>query len=544
MAEELIGSTSVRVRFAPSPTGSLHIGGARTALFNWLFARKHNGKFILRIEDTDQARSTRESEEGILRDFCWFGLDWDEGPDPERWPEHKGDKGPYRQTDRGIIYDEWAKKLLQLPGRRVYWCVCLEEELEAKRKATLARGETPRYDGTCYNRSEEELKKNMEADSRRRRALRFHVPEDRGTIVVHDLVKGDVEFDSKTIGDFVILKSHTLPAVADQVNKILSKEPLFIPSYNFACVIDDHLMDITHVIRGDEHLVNTPRQLMLYEALAWEPPKFAHLSMILAPDHSKLSKRHGTTAVQEFIDQGFLPNALLNYVALLGWSPGTTQEIWPREELVKEFSLDRISKNPAVFDINKLKWFNAQYIRDLSSDDLRKQIKNISETDIKAIYLPAITHVAKKYVEAFENEKWKPENDTILEHIILGTREKPVLLNDIPNEVKDLAGEPVFEDYAKELLLQNGSAEVLEAFLDCLNIYDISTTDGFKACIKEVQNKTGRKGKDLYMPIRAAITGKLHGAELIHIMPVQIARYGKDGIANRVRNSLAQYMKG
>lgn len=329
----------VRVRFAPSPTGSLHIGGARTALFNWLFARKYNGVFLLRLEDTDVQRNLDEAEHTIMSSLRWLGLDWDEGPDTG------GAYGPYRQSERLHLYRREAERLVR--AGLAYPCYCTPEELARQREEARQRGKAPRYDGRCRNLTEAERQEREAAGIRP--ALRLIVPQE-GTTVVEDVVRGEVVFDNSTLDDFIIMKSNG------------------IPTYNFACVVDDSLMHITHVIRAEEHLSNTPKQLILYRALGYQPPVFAHVPMILAPDRSKLSKRHGATAVEEFREAGYLPEAIVNYLALLGWSPGDEREMMPVRELIERFSLDAVSKHAAIYDVKKLTWLNAQYLNALPVD--------------------------------------------------------------------------------------------------------------------------------------------------------------------------------
>jgi len=331
----------IRVRFAPSPTGPLHIGGARSALFNYLLARRNKGKFILRIEDTDLERSSRESERNILDSLKWLGIDWDEGPDVG------GPYGPYRQTERLEKYREFAERLLQ--AGQAYYCYCTEEEIEARRQEFISRGELPRYNGRCSNLTEEERQEFIKQG--RKPAVRFRVPHDQ-EIVINDLVRGQVTFESNGIGDFVIVKSDG------------------IPTYNFAVVVDDYLMKISHVIRAEEHLSNTPRQVLLYRALGLPEPQFAHISLILGEDRSKMSKRHGATSVIQYQELGYLPEALVNFLALLGWSPEGEEEILSKEDLIMKFSLDRVAKNPAVFDQEKLYWLNGMYIRQSSMERL------------------------------------------------------------------------------------------------------------------------------------------------------------------------------
>ena len=340
-------TSSVRVRFAPSPTGKLHIGGARTAIYNWAFARANGGTFILRIDDTDPTRSTDENTQIILRAMRWLGLDWDEGP------EVGGDFGPYAQTERLDIYKEAAKKLWD--AGRAYPCFCTTEQLAADRAAAQARKDPFQgYQRRCRDLSREEAQARIDAGEPY--VLRIKVPADRGDVVIHDAVHGDVVFDAKELDDFVIFRSDGTP------------------TYNFATVVDDAMMGITHVIRGDDHLSNTPRQVMVYEALEAPVPTFAHISMILGADGKKLSKRHGATSVEEYRDAGYLPDAFVNYLALLGWSLDGETTVIPRDVLASQFSLERISKNPATFDPKKLDWMNAEYINAMSDADFADQI--------------------------------------------------------------------------------------------------------------------------------------------------------------------------
>ena len=340
-------TSSVRVRFAPSPTGKLHIGGARTAIYNWAFARANGGTFILRIDDTDPTRSTDENTQIILRAMRWLGLDWDEGP------EVGGDFGPYAQTERLDMYKEAAQKLWD--AGRAYPCFCTTEQLAADRAAAQARKDPFQgYQRRCRDLSREEAQARIDAGEPY--VLRIKVPADRGDVVIHDAVHGDVVFDAKELDDFVIFRSDGTP------------------TYNFATVVDDAMMGITHVIRGDDHLSNTPRQVMVYEALEAPVPTFAHISMILGADGKKLSKRHGATSVEEYRDAGYLSDAFVNYLALLGWSLDGETTVIPRDVLASQFSLERISKNPATFDPKKLDWMNAEYINAMSDADFADQI--------------------------------------------------------------------------------------------------------------------------------------------------------------------------
>lgn len=340
-------SSNVRVRFAPSPTGKLHIGGARTAIYNWAFARANGGTFILRIDDTDPTRSTDENTQIILRAMRWLGLDWDEGP------EVGGDFGPYSQTERLHLYREAAERLLA--EGRAYPCFCTPEQLAADREAAQARKDPFQgYQRRCRDLDPEEAKRRMDAGEPY--TLRIKVPLDRGDVVIHDAVHGDVVFDAKELDDFVIFRSDGTP------------------TYNFATVVDDALMGITHVIRGDDHLSNTPRQVMVYEALGATVPTFAHISMILGSDGKKLSKRHGATSVEEYRDAGYLSDAFVNYLALLGWSLDGETTVIPRDVLASQFSLERISKNPATFDPKKLDWMNAEYINGMDNATFTRDV--------------------------------------------------------------------------------------------------------------------------------------------------------------------------
>src|SRR5712691_6755546 len=324
----------MRVRFAPSPTGQLHVGNARTALFNWLLARGSSGTLILRIEDTDAERSTRESEGEIVRDLRWLGLDWDEGPDIG------GPRGPYRQSERLHLYQSYAKELLGADA--AYYCFCSTAQLGAEREEAVAAGRTARYAGTCRRLSRDQAAARIAAGERP--AIRFRVPEARD-VVFTDIVRGDVRFHTDVIGDPVIVRADGHPA------------------YNFAVVVDDALMEVTHVIRGEDHISNTPRQVLLNEALGFTPPIFAHLSLVMGPDHSPLSKRHGATSVAEFRSKGYLPEALVNYLALIGWSPGGGDELLPVDELARRFSLEAVGHSAGVFDEEKLAWVNRHYLK-------------------------------------------------------------------------------------------------------------------------------------------------------------------------------------
>ena len=370
----------IRVRFAPSPTGYLHIGGARTALFNWLYARHYGGTFILRIEDTDTMRSTSEAVNAILDGMTWLGLDWDEGPGKD------GKYGPYFQMQRLDIYKEYVDRLLD--SGRAYYCYCTSEELEERRKNNLAEGGQAIYDRRCLGLDESEKKKFEEEG--RKPAIRLKMPEEQ--IIVSDLIKGKMEFDSRLLSDFVVIKSDG------------------IPTYNFAVVIDDILMKVKLVMRGDDHISNTPKQIAIYQALDEKIPDFAHIPMIMGPDNTRLSKRHGATSVMEYQKMGYLPEAVVNYIAHLGWSSGTNQELFSISELIKNFTLDKISKHAAIFSMEKLNWFNGEYLKKMSDEQYAKLLlpylrevqfmkKDIS--DEKFSWLKKVVSLMKSRVKNF-----------------------------------------------------------------------------------------------------------------------------------------------
>eukprot|EP01038_Epipyxis_sp_PR26KG_P010438 gene10438-14021_t len=347
-------NSPVRVRFAPSPTGSLHVGGARTALFNWLLAKKTNGKFIIRVEDTDEARSTAESERSILNDLRWMKMQWDEGPEVD------GPYGPYRQSERKDIYKEKAEELIA--KGKAYRCFCSEEELEKKRLEAEAAGVDPKYDGTWRDADPAEIQKRL--DNNEPYTVRFRVPSSK-VVSIDDVVRGKVTWDANAmLGDFIILRSNGMPV------------------YNFCVSVDDACMKITHVIRAEEHLSNTLRQMLILEALDYSPPTYAHCSLILGSDRSKLSKRHGATSVQQFSEKGFIPAAMMNYLANLGWNDGTPKEIYSPTELINAFDLNRIVKSSAIFDMDKLKWINSQHLRALPFEEMKTIVLHAMQTTV------------------------------------------------------------------------------------------------------------------------------------------------------------------
>lgn len=478
---------TIRVRFAPSPSGYLHVGGARTAIFNWLLARKEGGAFILRIEDTDQARSTESSIEAILDSLKWLGLDWDEGP------EVGGDLGPYRQFERKHIYLDYAATLLE--EGHAYCCYCTAEELEARRAQAIREGRSPGYDGRCRNLSQAEEDAFRVAG--RLPVIRLEVPDDRDKIVVKDNIRGRVEFDRSQISDFVIVRSNGLAA------------------YNFAVTIDDALMEITHVIRGDDHLSNTPRQILLYEALGFELPVFAHIPMILGEDGQRLSKRHGATSIGQYRELGYLPEAMINYLVLRGWSPEeaatTGEEIYSLEELVERFSLERVTKNPAGFDPAKLNWMNGVYLRQTDPDRV---------TDLALPYLRQA---------GFTPEDYAREKLTEIVDLVRGRLN---CLSEIAGEV-DYFFNPEVQIAAEavEVLKPESASLGLKAFREELMAMPEFESESVKEAIKSVGQELGIKGKSLFMPIRAALSGRLHGPELIRLISV----LGRDRCVDRLR---------
>jgi len=473
-------SQQIRVRFAPSPTGYLHVGGARTALFNWLFARKTGGTFVLRVEDTDVERSTQESVDGLLRDMKWLGLTWDEGP------EVGGPHGPYFQSQRLEIYQSYARQLLD--NGSAYPCFCKEEELEAKRQKAEAEHRSVHYDGTCRNLSKEEVERRIAAGETY--VVRVRVPEK--DYVLEDLVRGRVEWKAETLGDFIILRSSGMPV------------------YNFCVVVDDADMKISHVVRAEEHLTNTHRQLILYDALGITPPIFAHASLILGEDKSKLSKRHGATAVGQYAEDGFLRDAMVNFLALLGWNEGNDREIYTVDELVECFSLERISKSPGVFDHNKLIWMNGQHLRALTVDQL----------------LPMVAPVLK---QAMPNDS-RLDNPEVLRKLVELIQIKMNTLNDaVPVAESILTATPPEDEEAASLIATKKSKVLFEALAEEFAACEW-VKDGYNAAIKAAGKSAEAKGKDLFMAIRVKITGSCHGPDLVGILDV----LGRDEVIKRL----------
>jgi nondiscriminating glutamyl-tRNA synthetase len=465
---------SMRLRFAPSPTGQLHVGNARTALFNWLFARGAGGTFVLRIEDTDLERSSRESEAAILEDLRWMGLDWTEGV------EAGGDAGPYRQTERLHIYRAHTVELLS--RKAAYRCFCSAEQLEADRQQALAAGQPPKYVGRCRDLPVDTARRRVENGEKA--VIRLRVPVDR-EVVFQDVVRGEVRFHTDVIGDPVLVRSDGVPA------------------YNFAVVIDDALMGITHVVRGEDHISNTPRQLLLYEAFGWTPPTFAHVSLVMGPDHAPLSKRHGATSVAEFRARGYLPEALTNYLALLGWSPGEGQELLPIDELAARFRLEDVGKSAGVFDLEKLAWVNRHYLK-----------------------LASPVRLAALSVSHLKNAGWlldpRAEDLAFLAQVVPPVAAAVDRLDQLPARLRFLF------DYSAERTLADAairseaaaSHAVVVALADVLaSAPPMLDRESFRATAAQVKDRTGQKGKALFHPLRLVLTGESEGLELDVAVP-------------------------
>ncbi len=463
-------SVPVRVRFAPSPTGWLHVGGARTAYFNWLHARKHGGAFVLRVEDTDVERSSAASEQGVLEDLRWLGLEWDEGPDVG------GAHGPYRQSERLELYREHADRLIA--SGHAYRCFCTDAELAQRRAAALAAGRPPQYDGRC--------RALVPADTQARAAageshsVRFTVPDRDWTLP--DAVRGDVVFPTGMVGDFVLLRSSGLP------------------TYNFACAVDDHAMAISHVLRAEEHLANTPRQLMLYDAFGWTPPVFAHVPLILNADRTKMSKREGEAAVAvgDWRRAGYVAEALLAYLALLGFHPGDDREVLPRDQMLAAFALDRVGRSGSVFDPAKLKWMNAHWLHHASGATLAAWAAGAG------LDAPAFVPDAARVWPA-----------ATLERVLEAVRGNLATLADLPGELSPFLDDPpLFEAAAEQALGAPGAAAVCAAAADALAELADWRAEGVKSVIRSLAPALGVKGRELFQPIRAALTGRTHGPEL------------------------------
>jgi len=470
--------SKVRVRFAPSPTGYLHVGGARTALYNYLFAKKNGGDFILRIEDTDEARSTTDSLRGVVDDMVWLNLLWQEGVDPVTLKD-QGPLGPYKQSERQHIYKEVAEKLLS--AGKAYYCFLTDAEIEQQREAAIKDGRAPQINSPYQDWTLEQAQKKIAEGGKA--VVRFKTRDLKKDYIFKDLVRGEVKFPSDMVGDFVLLRSGGMPV------------------YNFCCVIDDHMMEMSHIFRAEEHLPNTLRQLMIYEAMGWTPPQFGHISLILDEDRQKLSKRKGAVACGQLKLEGYLPSAVLNYIALLGWSHPEEKEILSVDDMVQAFDISRLNASGAIFDRVKFRWVNAMHLRALSNADLWKEIQPFLARE--HMELPTDSIWQEKSVATF-----KSYMETLVDAIELYK----------PLDDKSFAIQPD----AEEALAWESTKAVLSTWRDLVKDSgkDSLTEEEFLKFQDEVKAKTGAKGKNLFMPIRVAVIGKPHGAELKILVPL------------------------
>jgi nondiscriminating glutamyl-tRNA synthetase len=484
-------SGNLRVRYAPSPTGHLHIGGARTALFDYLIARKHNGQFVIRFEDTDQTRHVESGIGNQLEGLKWLGLDWDESVDIG------GPFGPYRQTERLDLYQPFVDQLLQTA--HAYHCYCSEADLEQERAEQEANGGMPRYSGKCRKLTPEQVDQYKAEGCKP--SIRFRVPEDQ-IIAFEDRIRGHIEFESNGIGDFIIVR------------------PDGIPTYNFAVILDDHLMKIDLVIRGEEHLSNTPRQIIMYEALGLPIPEFAHLPLILNEDRKKMSKRDESIIqfIQQYKELGYLPEAVLNFIVLLGWSPKGEEEIFTLEELIEQFDLDRVSKSPAVFDMDKLNWMNNLYLK---KADLSRIVDLCLPYLQQAGLIPAQLDAGQQ--------------DWVARLVGLNHERMQYAAEIVPLSALFFREEVSYEDEeAKALLAEEHVPVVLRGFLDEVTQVEDFTVEQMPVMLKSVQKATGFKGKQLFMTIRVALTGQTHGPDL----NVTLFLLGKDKVISRLNKLL------
>lgn len=468
--------STVRVRFAPSPTGYVHVGNARTALFNWLFSRHAGGTFVLRIEDTDVQRSEERYERSLIEALQWFGIDWDEGPDKD------GPFAPYRQSERREVYAHHAAALIE--AGKAYYCFCTPEQLESERQAALTAGGQPRYSGRCRSLVSEDASSRVAAGEPA--AIRLKISEEQ--LAWDDLIHGATRFEADVIGDPILVRSDGNPA------------------YNFAVVVDDHTMEMTHVLRGDDHISNTPRQLAVYHALGWPPPAFGHLSTILGADRTRLSKRHGAASLESLREVGILPEALRNYLALLGWSPGDGKtEILSDDELRRQFSLDHITRAPAVFDNEKLSWLNRHYM--------------------KAAPLPRLAQLAAPFFAQAGYLPEEPEPDVLawLGRTIEAVLKNVDTLGQLPAAARvifEYDPSQVGEDTETRDVIQGPARQLLATFIPKVLESEEMTYERFREIMKAVQKETGKKGRELFHPVRVALTGVASGPELEKLIPI------------------------
>ncbi len=488
---------SVRVRFAPSPTGFVHIGSLRTALYNYLFAQKNKGTYLLRVEDTDQTRFVEGAMEGMIEVMEWAGVPHAEGPMLEEGKVvTKGEFGPYIQSQRNDIYKEHVERLLE--SGNAYYCFCSRERLDAVREAQKAENKTPKYDGLCRGLSYEEAKAKVAAGEPH--VVRLRMPENKD-ISFNDMIRGNVTVNTAEIDDQVLIKTDGFP------------------TYHLAVIVDDHHMGITHVVRGEEWLISTPKHVFAYEAFGWEAPTFVHLPVILNKDKKKLSKRQGDVAVEDFKKKGYLAEALINYVALVGWSPEDNQEIFSMDELIEKFSFERVSKSGGVFDLDKLNWVNNHYIKEA---DLDRIVDGCMPFVVEAGLMTA--------EELNDKRDW-------FAGIVDLMRERFDKMMDVTEHMSLFLEEDVTpeNDEAKEMVEMEHVPEMLSVFAAKVDALETLEAASLKAALKEVQKETGNKGKNLFMPTRIAITGQLHGPDLNQMMVI----LGKETILKR----LAAYTK-
>lgn len=485
----------VRLRFAPSPTGYLHIGGLRTALYNYLFARQKGGKFILRIEDTDRTRYVEGAIENLVNALDWSGLSYDEGVFVENDEiVEKGDFGPYTQSKRLEIYKKYVDELIE--KGYAYYCFCTKERLDEVREAQRIKGQIPKYDGLCRSVPLDEAKKRIEAGEEY--VVRLKLPPNKD-IKFYDAVRGNITINTDEIDDQVLMKSDGFP------------------TYHMAVVVDDHLMGITHIVRGEEWLPSTPKHVYLYEAFGWDKPEYVHLPTVLNKDKKKLSKRQGDVSVEDFRAAGYLPEAIINYLALVGWSPEDNEEILSLDELVEKFSFERVSKAGGVFDRDKLDWVNAHYIKSYPTEEITK---------LAIPYLVEAGYITEESVEGHIN--WL---NTLVETV----KESLSRISEVPEKTAFIFGElEITEDEALEVLKGEQVPELMEALKAELNTVDKIDMEYSKGLMKKIQKATGIKGKNLFMPVRAAISGNVHGPELTNI----IYLLGKNKILKRVDEAL------
>lgn len=484
---------SVRVRFAPSPTGFVHIGSLRTALYNYLFARKNDGKYILRVEDTDQSRFVEGAIEGMLHSMEWAGVKHDEGVilNGDNIGQ-RGEYGPYIQSERLDIYQQHIKTLLD--NSHAYHCFCSKERLDEVRDRQKSEGVTAGYDGHCRDLSQDEVKKRLAEGETS--VIRLRLPENKD-IKFNDIVRGEVVMNTADLDDQVLIKSDGFP------------------TYHFAVVVDDNLMEITHVIRGEEWLPSTPKHVYLYETFGWKAPEYVHLPNILNSDRKKLSKRQGDVAVEDFLNKGYLPEGLINYIALVGWSPEDNREIFTMDELIENFSVERVSKSGGVFDVNKLNWVNAHYIKESSVDRI---------TDLAIPHLIEAGYITKEVAK--ERYDW-------LKDLVSTLQDRISYVGEIKDKV-DIFFKTEIElkdDESREFIKLEHLPQLLDVLMEKVRVAEVIDEEFGKTVFKEIQKETGIKGPNLFKPIRVVLTGEVQGPDLPLVMKV----LGRENIINRIK---------